>query len=103
MLLCRSYPALRANAAGRRYAWRRWARHRLGALLQNTHAPEDAASIGSRTLANLVMYLLDGDPDGETMTPQLPVQMREAIYAGMQDEASARGKEIRTKPDEHAT
>ena len=64
--------------------------------------PDDAASIGSRTLAKLVMCLLDGDPDGETSIPQLPVQMRDVIYAGMQDDLAARGKDIRTVQDEHA-
>ena len=64
--------------------------------------PDDAASIGTRTLANLVMYLLDGDPEGETMTPQLPIQMRVVIYAGMEDDLIARGKDIRTVSDEHA-
>ena len=48
------------------------------------------------------MYLLDGDPEGQTMTPQLPVQMRDVIYAGMEDDLIARGKDIRTVSDEHA-
>ena len=64
--------------------------------------PDDTSSIGSRTLANLLMYLLDGDPEGEKMTPQLPIQMRNVIYAGMEDDLLARGKEIRTEQDEHA-
>ena len=63
---------------------------------------DDTAFIGSRTLANLLMYLLDGDPAAENMTPQLPVQMRDLIYAGMEDDLIARGKEIRTELDRQA-
>ena len=63
---------------------------------------DDTTFIGSRTLANLIMYLLDGDPEGEKMSPQLPIQMRDVIYAGMEDDLLARGKENRTEKDEHA-
>ena len=64
--------------------------------------PDDTTSIGSRTLANLLMYLLDGDSEGEKMTPQLPIQMRNVIYDGMEAELRARGKETKTEQDIHA-
>ena len=62
----------------------------------------DTTSIGSRTMANFIMWLLDGDPEGVVTTAQLPTQMRYIIYEGMEDDLHARGKEIRTDQDEHA-
>ena len=56
--------------------------------------PDDAISIGSRTLANLLIYWLDGG--------HLPVGMGDAIYAGMREDLHARGKAIQTEQDEHA-
>ena len=68
--------------------------------------PDNQASIGTRLLANFVIYLLEGGPvretEGETLTAQLPVQMRDVIYAGMEDDLIARGKDIRTGSEECA-
>ena len=56
--------------------------------------PDNAISIGSRTLANLLIYWLDGG--------HLPVGMGDAIYAGMREDLHAREKAIQTEQDEHA-
>ena len=58
----------------------------------------DIYSLSSRTLAQLLMYWLDGDETSPGS--QLPVAMREIIYRGMLADLTERGKEIRSEADE---
>ena len=56
--------------------------------------PPEATSIGSRTLSQFLVWLLDSN--------SLPSAFRDQIYAGMWDELESRGKVIQTDPDEDA-
>ncbi|MCP3882436.1 MAG: hypothetical protein GY701_29185, partial [Sulfitobacter sp.] len=54
--------------------------------------PPETKAMGSRTLAQLLMYWLD--------TAQVPLDIFDAVYAGMYEDLLARGKEIQAEGDE---
>ena len=56
--------------------------------------PQDATSFGSRTLSQLLVWLLD--------TNNLPSAFHDQIYAGMWDELRSRGKDMQTVADDEA-
>ena len=61
--------------------------------------PDNARSLGTSTLAQLIVYWLGPDTDGSI---QLPAEMRQAIYKGMQEDLIGRGKRVETASDEQA-
>ena len=61
--------------------------------------PDDAKSLGTRELAQLIVYWLGPDQDQKN---QLPSDMRLTIYKGMLEEHTGRGKRVETEPDELA-